>query len=141
MSADKCIVEARARIIWGEPSSSVREFLISNGISDLVADAKLKEFELERSRELRKIGRRNVLIGSLLTGAAGILLYLVWADIHLPVEGYGILMVAASYGMWKLVTGISYLVRPQCEHESICDMSSAVTMKRQAGPAKSLWRK
>src|SRR5438477_11814249 len=76
MSSDKSITEARARIIWGEPSSSVRDFLISNGVSVAVADAKLQEFEAERSRELRRIGFRNVLIGAVLTGAAGITLYL-----------------------------------------------------------------
>ncbi len=72
MNTDNFIAEARARIIWGEPSSSVRRFLISNGVPDLVTDAKLKEFEVERSRELRRIGLRNVLIGVVLTGAAGI---------------------------------------------------------------------
>jgi hypothetical protein len=49
MNPDKFISEARARIIWGEPSASVREFLVSNGVSGWVADAKLKEFELERN--------------------------------------------------------------------------------------------
>jgi hypothetical protein len=46
MSPDKIISEARARIIWGESSSSVRYFLISNGISDSIADARLKEFAI-----------------------------------------------------------------------------------------------
>jgi hypothetical protein len=39
MNPDQLIMEARARIIWGESSSSVRDFLISNGISDMDADA------------------------------------------------------------------------------------------------------
>jgi len=55
VSADKFISEARARIIWGEPSLTVRDFLISNGVSDLVADAKVEEFMLERNRELRSL--------------------------------------------------------------------------------------
>jgi hypothetical protein len=44
MSPDKIISEARARVIWGEPSPAVRDFLISNGVSVGVAAAKLKEF-------------------------------------------------------------------------------------------------
>ena len=72
MSADKIISEARAKVIWGEPSLTVRDFLISNGVPEVVAEAKLKEFQFERSRELRKIGFRNVLIGGILTGAAGV---------------------------------------------------------------------
>ncbi len=51
MNVDKVIWEARARIIWGEPARSVRDFLVSNGISRAVAEAKLKEFESERRRE------------------------------------------------------------------------------------------
>jgi hypothetical protein len=77
MHADKVISEARARIIWGEPVSSVHDFLISNGISDVVADAKLTEFNGERNRELRKIGLRNILIGAVLAIAAVVALSLV----------------------------------------------------------------
>src|SRR5882672_7573322 len=79
MCADKIISEARARVIWGEPSLTVRDFLISNGVSAAVAEAKLKEFQFERRRELRKIGFRNVLIGGILAGAAGATLYLAFA--------------------------------------------------------------
>jgi len=118
---DKVISEARARIIWGESSLSVRDFLISNGISDMVADAKLKEFALERN-----IGIRNTLIGTVLTGAAGITIY-----IALPLSSglssgiaraSGVVLLGGLYGLWKLVKGVIYLVRPQSEHKSIPDI-------------------
>jgi hypothetical protein len=60
MSPDKIISEARARIIWGDPALAVRDYLVSNGVPVAVAEAKLSEFELERSRELRRIGLRNL---------------------------------------------------------------------------------
>jgi len=44
MDPDKLILEARARIIWSESSFSVRGFLTSNRVSDMIADAKIKEF-------------------------------------------------------------------------------------------------
>ena len=121
MNADKFISEARARIIWGEPSPSVRDFLITNGVSDLVVDAKLKEFALERN-----IGIRNTLIGTVLTGAAGITIY-----IALPLSSglssgiaraSGVVLLGGLYGLWKLVKGVIYLVRPQSEHKSIPDI-------------------
>jgi len=123
---DKVISEARARIIWGESSLSVRDFLISNGISDMVADAKLKEFGLERNKELRNIGIRNTFIGAVLTGAAGIALYFALP----PANGFsssitrasGVILLAGLYGLWKLVKGVIYLVRPQSEHKSIPDI-------------------
>jgi len=125
MNADKFISEAKARIIWGESSPSVRDFLIANGVSDLVADAKLKEFELERSRELRGIGLRNVLIGIVLTGAAGITLYLTLPIASATsgiIKALAVVLLAGLYGLWKLVKGAIYLFRPQSEHKSIPDI-------------------
>ena len=125
MKADKFITEARARIIWGEPTLFVRDFLISNGISDLVAHAKLKEFELERSKELRKIGLRNVLIGLVLASAAGFTLYLelpTASDSSGIIKALALVLLAGLYGLSKLVTGTVYLVRPQSEHKSIPDI-------------------
>ena len=125
MNADKFISEARARIIWGEPSPSVRDFLITNGVSDLVVDAKLKEFELERNRELRGIGLRNVMIGIVLAGAAGITLYLTLPIASAAsgiIKALAVVLLAGLYGLWKLVKGVTYLVRPQSEHKSIPDI-------------------
>lgn len=128
LSADKVISEARARVIWGEPSLNVRDFLISNGVSSGVAEGKIKEFELERSRELRRIGLRNVLIGSTLFGAAGATLYLSFAIASAGsgiVKALAVVMMAGIYGLWKLVKGIIYLVRPQSEHRSIADIAQS----------------
>jgi hypothetical protein len=69
------ISEARARIIWGEESSSVRSFLVSNGISEIDADAKIKEFNAERNNEIRKRAIRQILIGSILLVGAAVFLY------------------------------------------------------------------
>ena len=125
MNADKLISEARARIIWGESSSSVRDFLISNGISDSIADTRLKEFGVERNKELRKIGLRNVLIGIVLTGAAGITIYLPFfygSSSRGIIKALAVVFLAGCYGLWKLVKGLVYLVRPQSEHKSISDI-------------------
>ena len=102
MNADKFISEARARIIWGEPSPNVRDFLITNGVSDLVVDAKLKEFELERNRELRGIGLRNVMIGIVLAGAAGITLYLTLPIASAAsgiIKALAVVLLAGLYGL------------------------------------------
>jgi hypothetical protein len=125
MSPDKLISEARARIIWGESSSSVRDFLISNGISDSIADTRLKEFAIERNRELRKIGLRNILIGIVLTAPAGITLYVAFLHGSLSsgiIKALAFVFLAGCYGLWKLVKGLVYLVRPQSEHKSIPDI-------------------
>ena len=132
ITADKIVSEARARIIWGESFSSVRAFLVSNGVSDAEADAKIQEFVLERNREIRSIGIRNVLVGVLLAGSAGGVLYWILPPGAAGVYGLGgrsiitgVIVLAAIdlYGLWRLVKGIVYLVRPQSEHKSIPDIS------------------
>lgn len=129
MNRDELIVEARARITWGDDPSSVRYFLTSNGMSVADAEAKMKEFSLERSAEIRGLGIRNILIGAALTGGAGIFFYLLFARSHIPrvnvrsAKGYGFLFLLAFYGLWKLVNGIIYLVRPKSEPGSIPDLS------------------
>jgi hypothetical protein len=108
-------------------------FLLSNGISEAVADARIQEFVLERNREIRSVGIRSVLIGVLLAGAAGGALF-IWifplggASVY-GLGGRGIISFSvvlgtiASYGLWRLVTGIFYLFRPQSEHKSIADIN------------------
>lgn len=127
-SADKIIAEARARVIWGESALSVREFLIANGISAEVAQARVKEFELERNQELRRIGLRNVLVGVLLTGSAGVTLYLAFALASATsgiIKALALVLLAGFYGLWKLVKGVAYLVRPRAEHRSIPDLAQS----------------
>jgi hypothetical protein len=126
MSPDQVITEARARIIWGDRSSSVHDFLISNGVPAAAADAAVKEFVLERNRELRRIGFRDFVIGITVAGAAGGTLYLALPLACVFTSGWmkalGAVLLAGAYGLWKLGRGIVYLVRPQSEHESIPDI-------------------
>jgi|SRR5215831_18286594 len=127
-AADRIMADARARIIWGESPQSVRDFLVSNGVSVDAADSKVLEFELERNRELRRIGLRNVLIGGVLAAAASIALYL-WFPVASASSGIvralAVVLLAGLYGFWKLIKGIVYLLRPQSEHKSIPDIEQS----------------
>ena len=129
MNTDALIVEARARITWGEEPGSVRVFLISNGLSAAEADAQLKELMLERNADIRRLGIRDVIIGGVLFGLAGLFFYLLFMASHTHsvsarhARGFAVPVIAAAYGLWRLVNGIVRLVRPQSEHESISDIS------------------
>lgn len=129
MNTDDLITEARARIIWGDEPASVRFFLTSKGMSVGEANVKVKELTLERNAEIRKLGIRDVLIGVALIGAAGVFFYWLFTSSHIPrvrvrsAKGYGVLALAAFYGLWRLVNGIIRLVRPKAEHGSIPDIS------------------
>jgi hypothetical protein len=123
------IVEARARIIWGDEPASVRYFLTSNGVAVAEADAKIEELTIERNAEIRKLGIRDVLIGMVLMVPAIIFFCILFARSHIPSltvrsgKGYGVMALAALYGLWRLVNGVIRLVRPKSEHGSIPDIS------------------
>jgi hypothetical protein len=128
MDDEKLIIEARAKITWGEDAESVREFLISNGMPGPEADERIKALNLERNREIRKMGIKDTLIGAVLIAISGIAIHFLLA---IP-QNYGwrmsagrgvaIMVLVGFYGLWKLVNGIVYLVRPQSEHQSITDV-------------------
>ena len=127
------ISEARARIIWGEPSAAVRNFLTANGISDIEADAAIKRFEEERNSEIRSVGMKKTLIGAALTIGACIFFY--WSFRHVDIDQMNsrsakgfvtialLIAIGGFYGLWKLSDGIIYLVRPQCVENSLSEMS------------------
>ena len=114
--------------MWGEPALAVEEFLIAKGISSEVAQAKLAEFELERRCELRRIGLRNVVIGGILTGGAGLALYLALGVASATsgiVQALAVVLLAGLYGFWKLWKGVAYLIRPQAEYGSVPDIAQS----------------
>jgi hypothetical protein len=128
MDTEKLITEARANIIWGEDAESVRDFLTSNGMPGPEADEQIKAFNHERNLEIRKKGIKDTLIGAGLMAVSGSLIYLMLTRSEMPHfttragKGLGVLMLGAGYGLWKLVNGIVYLVRPQSEHQSISEL-------------------
>jgi hypothetical protein len=128
MKPEQVIIEARAKIIWGESSSSVRDFLVSNGIPAIEADAKIKDFNVERNTEIRRVGCKNTVIGAAILGGGTITLYPCFkyfdslTHINRPIF-IGVFVVGGLYGMWRLVRGINYLVRPQAEERSITQIS------------------
>jgi hypothetical protein len=122
---DELLSEARARIIWGESPVSVHDFLTSNGISEVITNSKLAEFNLERSKELRKLGLRSVMTGAVLISAASITIYLWLPFLGGVSYAVGLVGIAGIYGVWKLAIGIAYLVRPQCERRSMPDIASS----------------
>jgi hypothetical protein len=130
MEPNEIVTEARARIIWGEPASFVRDSLISKGYSENEADAQIREFCAERNAEIRRIGVRDIVIGGALVLVASLIFYFCFGNLHFGLtvthifgKFLGIVAVGLVYGLWKLVTGVFYLVRPQSEEESITEIS------------------
>ena len=128
MYSDNLIVEARAKIIWGEEVSSVRHFLTSSGMSAADAEAKIKEFIVERNEEIRQAGVRKICIGATIATGSGILLYVAAKDsgtFFIVERAYsiGLFVALGVFGIWMLVKGLVYLVHPESEKRSVTEMS------------------
>jgi hypothetical protein len=120
-------LEARARIIWGESSLSVRDFLTSNGVSPAEADSKIIEYQHERNAEIRKIGVRSIFIGLLVLVLAAFTLYVfAWpldrGSIVLANRGIAVVVFVGFYGVWKVGIGLVYLIYPKSVRKSVSDI-------------------
>lgn len=127
-SAGNPIDQARAKLIWGEPADTVRTYLISNGLSDAEADLKIAEFSAERNTDIQKIGIKKIVIGGALSCIAVFYFISICISGHAgtnyrSAKGMAIITLAGFYGMWKLIDGIVYLVRPQSETKSITEIA------------------
>jgi hypothetical protein len=80
METKQLFFEARAKIIWGEPAAAVRSFLVASGISEAEAEARIKEFLIERNVEIRKIGLKKVLIGFAILAVSGFFLFITFKN-------------------------------------------------------------
>jgi hypothetical protein len=128
MTPDNVIVEARARIIWGEEPSSVHAFLTVNGVSTADADQKIQELVTERNKEVRKIGVRGTCIGAAIICAVVIF---IWYNFDHPSKLFPsrqgkamyYMYFVGLYGIWKLIGGLFHLLRPQLETQSISEMT------------------
>jgi uncharacterized protein YjeT (DUF2065 family) len=130
MKPDKLLVEARARIFWGELSSSVFDFLTSNGTPAAEADSKIREFQHERNTEIRRLGVRSILIGLAVAFLAMFTLYIfAWpldrGSIYFANRGVAAVVVVGLYGVWKLGIGLVYLIYPQSVRKSMTDIGES----------------
>lgn len=101
------VVEARARIMWGDAVSEVREELMGRGLSLTEIDTVILLCEQERVREVRNRGFRDLVIGitALILSVTAIVLQLLSGYI---VSKLMIISLGAVFvGFWKSLEGTS----------------------------------
>ena len=127
MEPDQFMIDARARIIWGESPSSVRGFLMAHGVTATDANAKIKSFQLERNSGMRSIAIRNTIAGGTILVAEGITFYPFYRYLDsISYTGGVRLMIGYAigglYGLWRLGRGLVYLLRPQSDGRLVTDI-------------------
>jgi predicted phage tail protein len=120
MKPQQVLVEARAKIIWGEPMQSVYEYLTTNGFSNAEAEETIAEFSRERNRAIRRRGIFKILLGIVLSVVAAFFVTLIFgsekgARARRAATVGGFCALVGMYGLWTLIDGIFCLVRPKSE--------------------------
>ena len=124
---DVILTNARAKITWGDSAASVRDYLIDHGVSAAEADAMIKQLVRERNADIRAIGIRRILIGAPLIFISILFIWYLINDEQTiyhrtTYRGVGLFVLLGLYGLWKLIHGLIFLIRPQSDDESIADI-------------------
>ena len=106
-------MEARAKFIWGEPSSKVMAYLQENGVSDKDALALLAELREERAGEIRQAGLKKILLGGLLMLLPIAYYVIATAKDNVMLKLFAALIFTGVFGLWTLSKGFSMVLLPQ----------------------------
>jgi len=107
-------VDARAKIMWGEPPDKVRDYLMSKHVGEKDAALLLEEVMAERAASIRSDEMKKVWLGSAFI-AAPIAYYFVthlWIG-YWSLKFFAGLIVLGAVGLAKLTSGISMVLRPR----------------------------
>lgn len=110
---EKLILEARAKIIWGDSPASVATWLRSQNVDERRIQEVLDVALRERDLEIRRKGGEELIAGGAIFGIAVVLL-IVLASVSGGPRGsqlFAALVVAAAYGVYRLVNGVVLLGR------------------------------
>lgn len=106
----KVLVEARARIIWGNPISETTGWLKEKGLSETQIETVIQTCMHERAAEIRKRGFSDVVIGASLVIAGLLILVLLSGDRREFGRSLVYIMVGVIYGAWRVFRGIGRLI-------------------------------
>lgn len=115
MNIEHLIRDARAKIMWGESRESVLEYFQQNGVGDKDAIMYIEALFRARATDIRKTGIKKIIIGiffiALLLAYLAISLFIGVIEMKLLV----IAGISALVGAWKIIEGISYILKPSSE--------------------------
>jgi hypothetical protein len=107
------VVEARAKIIWGESTQKVLTYLQSKSVGDKEASVLLEDLMKERAASIRTDGVKKVWIGVLFV-LAPVAYYLVSKFVGFwSLKLFSGLIVLGIVGIAKLSSGLSMILKPR----------------------------
>lgn len=115
--------DCRAKIMWGESREAALHYLQANGVGDKDAMAEIELIFRERAADIRKTGIKKIVIGcfwiAVLLGYLAICVYLGFVQLKL----LAVAIVAAVVGLWKVIEGIGFILRPSSHSGDLSNLS------------------
>ena len=109
---DQAVVEARAKILWGDNPDEAIRFLMLRGFTTEEATEKIHAMIKERRRTIRGEGFKKIIIGSLLAFASSGALFGMWkVGFISPFVGGGVGLACVG-GLWMLFNGLLKFLAP-----------------------------
>ena len=107
------VIDARAKIIWGESPEKVLAFLQSKSVGDKDAFELIEELMKERADSIRDDGVKKAWVGVLFV-LAPIVYYFVSMFIgYWSMKFFAALIVLGAVGLAKITSGLSMVLRPR----------------------------
>lgn len=112
---DQAVIQARAKVSWGDSKEEVINYLMLQGFSYPEASELIGEMFKVRASETRKIGVRKIIVGSGFVCVP--IIYLpVFVATHFIFWRILIIAIAIGvWGLWKILNGIIMIVAPKME--------------------------
>jgi hypothetical protein len=117
----KAEVEARSKIIWGDPPKEVVQFLMMQGFSHEDATVSVRAMFQERATALQGIGIKKIVTGMALM-AVPVVAILIFAYFHVAfITLLAFAIAVGLWGAWMFLRGSIMLLFPKLEAGDVSD--------------------
>ena len=118
---DKALVQARAKILWGDEPEEVIKYLMIQSFSVDEAQECVAELQRERLVTIRGNGMRKIFIGAGLI-CVTMIAWAIFVSIGvIPIKLMGIAIAVGLYGGWLAISGALMVIAPKMESGDVGD--------------------
>lgn len=104
-SREALVVEARAKVTWGESSESVFAYLQSQGLGDKEALPLLEMLLAERAAQIRADGFKKLMLGLGLIAIPCVAYFKFYLTGVISLRPFSATIVLGLWGVWKVIDG------------------------------------
>ncbi len=122
---EQAVVEARAKVSWGDSQETVTQYLMMQGYPYREAADLVEEMFKVRRAETRANGIRKLIIGGCLIGAA-LTMWAVFVGLdeltaRVFARAVGVAVLVGCWGIWLFVNGAILLLVPGLDKRDVSD--------------------